>query len=278
MEQDFSAELLISPFPLIDGHTHVDQFPEADLQALLNRAQTAGVGAIIAAGTTLESCKRILHIANTHSFVKAGIGLHPMDITQPLNPEIINDLRQMASDSCVVVWSETGLDYLPTSPDHGLQAEIFREQIKLAKEFKLPLVIHSREADADVLKILHEEHAEEVGGAWHYFGGDKSLADEILKLGFYISFAKTLIRESSIQETLSFVSLSNIVIETDAYPQPFKKKRIRWTEPWQLPQVAQKIAEIKGVPLEEVARVTTKNYATMTKGRLRVEDLPYPIS
>ena len=277
MEQDISAELIISPFPLIDGHTHVDQYPEGDLVGLLNRAKEAGVGAIIAAGTNLESCNRILKITKTHPIVKAGIGIHPTDVTWPLTSQIIDELKQMASDPSVVVWSETGLDYLPTSPDKGLQIEFFREQIKIAKEFKLPLVIHSREADEDVLEILHDERADEVGGAWHYFGGDKFLANEVLKLGFYLSFAKTLIREPSIQETLNHVPLNAIVIETDAYPQPFKKNRLRWTEPWQLPQVAQKIAEIKNVSLDIVARESTNNYAKMTKGRLRLEDLPYSI-
>ena len=278
MEQAVADEILVSPVPLIDGHTHVDQYADAELEGLLSRAQAAGVGAIIAAGTTLSSCERILALARRHPIVKAGIGLHPMDLAAPIDDGVEAALRAMAADPAVVVWSETGLDYLPSSPGHAMQAEAFRRQIALAREFGLPLVVHSRGADDDVLRMLRDEGARETGGAWHYFGGDMALAEAVMDLGFYISFAKPLLREPALQEVARQVPLDRIVIETDAYPQPFKKKRERWTEPWQLPQVAAKIAEVRGLTLKDVAVATTANYVRMTRGRLAVEELPLAIA
>lgn len=278
MEQAVADEMLVSPVPLIDGHTHVDQYADAELEGLLARAQAAGVGAIIAAGTTLPSCERILALTQRYPMVKAGIGLHPMDLTAPVDDGVEASLRALASDPAVVVWSETGLDYLPTSPDHAMQAEAFRRQIALAIEFGLPLVVHSREADDDVLRMLRDEGAGRVGGAWHYFGGDIALAGAVMDLGFHVSFAKPLLREPALQEVARQIPLDRIVVETDAYPQPFKKKRERWTEPWQLPQVAAKIAELQGRTLEEVAAASTANYARMTHGRMTVEELPLAIA
>jgi TatD DNase family protein len=264
--------------PMVDGHTHIDQYDPSELADLLSRAHEAGVGLIIAAGTTVASCNSILEIADQHPMVHAGVGLHPADLTGRVDAATEAELRRIAAHPKVVEWSETGLDYMPNSPPLDVQQEAFRIQIRLAKEFGLPLVTHSREADEDTVRILREEGASEVGGAWHYFGGSEALAEQAMALGFYISLAKPLLRIEELQQVAAKLPLERIVIETDSFPQPFKKYRERWTEPWHLRQVAEKLAELQGTDVETVARVTTGNYLRMLKGRVEPASLPLPVA
>ncbi len=254
--------------PLIDGHTHIDQFASEDIGPLLDRAREANVGLIIAAGVTLDSCRRVQTLADTHPIVYAGVGLHPADLAGWVDDRTIAELRHLASHPRVVEWSETGLDYMPHSPAYDVQQDAFRQQIRLAREFGLPLVTHSREADHDTVRLLREEGAAEVGGAWHYFQGDLQLAERVIDLGFYISLAKPLLRIPELQAAAEHIPLDRIVIETDSYPQPFKKNPIRRTEPWHLPQVAEKLAELQRTDVETVAEVTTANYLRMLRGRI----------
>ncbi len=257
-----------SGHPLTDGHTHIDQFADEDIGPLLERAREANVGLIIAAGVTLDSCRRVQMLADAHSHVYAGVGLHPADLTGWVDDRTDAELRQLASHPRVVEWSETGLDYMPHSPAYDVQQDAFRRQIRIAREFGLPLVTHSREADDDTLRLLREEGAGEVGGAWHYFQGDLALAERVIELGFYISLAKPLLRLPELQAAVEQLPLDRIVIETDSYPQPFKKNPIRRTEPWHLPQVAEKVAELQRTDIETVAAVTTANYLRMLRGRI----------
>ena len=277
MLHGLDAEIHALDHPLIDGHTHIDQYGPAELRDLLERARWANVGLIIAAGTTFPSCERCLSLADMHSLVRAGVGLHPADLEGPLDDAGAERLRELASHPKIVEWSETGLDYMPRSPDKSVQQDAFRTQIRIAVELGLPLVTHSREADEDTLRILTEEHAGDVGGAWHYFGGSLDFAERVIDLGFNISLAKTLLRDEPLQGVAAKLPLDRIVIETDSFPQPFKKNRLRWTEPWQLPQVAEKIAELKGLDVEAVAEATTANYLRMLKGRIDPTTLPLPI-
>ena len=257
-----------SDHPLIDGHSHIDQFADEDIGPLLDRAREANVGLIIAAGVTVDSCRRIQALVDQHSPVYAGVGLHPADLTGWVDDRTAAELRHLAGHPKVVEWSETGLDYMPHSPAYDVQQDAFRQQIRLAREFGLPLVTHSREADEDTIRLLHEEGAGEVGGAWHYFQGDIQLAERVIELGFYISLAKPLLRIPELQAAVEHLPLDRIVIETDSYPQPFKKNPIRRTEPWHLPQVAEKLAELQRTDIETVAAVTTANYLRMLRGRI----------
>ncbi len=258
---------------MVDCHTHLDQYDPQELPDILQRAQEVGVQLIIAAGTTLASCQRILELCASHPMLYAGTGLHPMDLPGPVDDTTFASLRTLAQHPSVVVWSETGLDYLPTSPERGVQQDAFRGQIRLAKELGLPLVVHSREADDDMLRLLREEDAGQAGGAWHYFQGDLATAQAAIDLGFYISLAKPLLRLPELQEVAAQLPLDHLVLETDSYPQPFKKYRERWTEPWHLPQVAAKLAELHATTVEHVADVTTANALRMLKGRVSREAL-----
>lgn len=253
---------------LIDVHTHLDQYDPKELPGILDRAHSAGVSLIIAAGTTLESCRAILGICDEFKMIYAGVGLHPSDLSGIVDDVTEDVLRKLAGNPKVITWSETGLDYMPASPDRHIQHQAFRAQIRIATELKLPLVIHSREADPDTLQILREENAHSVGGAWHYFQGDLPTARAAMELGFYISLAKPLLRLPELQHVASQLPLESIVLETDSFPQPFKKYRERWTEPFHLPMVAQELARLHNISVEEVASSTTANAHKMLHYRL----------
>lgn len=273
----FEEELRSTQHPTVDGHTHVDQYDAHEFDQLLQRARRANVGLIVAAGTTVSSCERVVELATSHPIIKAGIGLHPADLTGPLDEATAEHLRELATHPEVVEWSECGLDYMPGSPDRTVQQDALRIQIRIARDLGLPLVTHSREADDDTVRILREEHAEDVGGAWHYFGGSLELAEAAIDLGFHLSLAKPLLREEPLQRVAAQLSIDNVVIETDSYPQLFKKNWLRRTEPWHLPQVADKLAELQGIDIEDVARITTANYLRMLRGKVDASSLPLPV-
>ncbi len=152
-------------------------------------------------------------------------------------------------------------------PDRATQYQAFREQIRLARELRLPIVFHSREAHDEVLRVLREERAYEVGGAMHYFQGDMDTAQAAIDLGFYISLAKPLLRLPHLQAVAAELPLDRIVLETDSAPQPFKAKRENWTEPRHLNDIAQKLAQLRGIDAEEIRRITTDNFLKMLGDR-----------
>ena len=253
-----------SNYLLGDCHTHLDQYPAAEMSEILERAQEARVAFAVCAGTTLQSTQACIDLAESHEPLYAGVGIHPMEAREQVTDQVYAELEKMAkSSSKVVCISEVGLDYLPTSPDHDTQDQVFRAHIRLARSLKLPIIFHSRESHPEVFKVLREENAGEVGGAMHYFQGDEATAREAIDCGFYISLARPLTRLPELQDVAKEIPLENIVLETDAAPQPFKKYRTNWTEPRHVQPVAETLAEIKGIPVEEVARVTTGNLARL---------------
>ena len=250
---------------LVDCHTHLDQYDDAELSGIVARAREAGVGAIIVAGTTVESSARCIAMAGADPALLAGVGVHPTDVREPWTGQLsrLHDLAR--SSPRVVAVSETGLDFGENAPDLALQYRAFREQVRLARDLRLPVIFHSRglpnvpETHREVLRVLREERGWEVGGAMHYFQGDADVAAECLDLGFHVSLAKPLLRLPHLQEVAAALPLDGIVLETDAYPQPFKGKRERWTEPKDVREVATKLAELKGTTLDEVSRATCDN-------------------
>ena len=247
-------------FPLVDSHTHLDHFPPAEIPDVIGRAAAANVGLIICAGTTLRSSRDCVALADRYPSLYAGVGLHPTDLQGPLDNLTYQGLKELAEENPKVVCiSEIGLDFQPTSPDREVQLQAFRLQIRLALELGKPIILHSRESHPEVLRTLREEGAEEVGGVMHYFQGEEDTAREAISLGFLISLAKPLLRLPQLQEVAKELPLDRIVLETDAAPQPWKKHRRNWTEPHHLTQIAEKLAELKGVPTEEVVKCTTGN-------------------
>jgi TatD DNase family protein len=245
---------------LTDSHTHLDQFPPVEIPEVIGRAVEAGVGLIICAGTTLTSSKACIEMTKRYPVIYAGVGLHPMDLKSPLDDATYREMAEMAlSNPKVVCVSEVGLDFLPTSPPREVQYQALRRQIGLAREIKKPIIFHSRESHLEMIQVLREERAEEIGGVMHYFQGDAETARQVMELGFYISLAKPLLRLPELQEVAKALPMERIVLETDCYPQPFKKYRHSWTEPHHVRMVAEKLGEIKGMEVEEVAEATTRN-------------------
>ncbi|MCG3777203.1 MAG: putative metal-dependent hydrolase YcfH [Nitrospira sp.] len=259
----------------IDIHTHIDQHEPGELTGIVERASAAGVGAIVAAGVTVASSERCVKIAREHAAVFAGVGVHPEDMTGELTLDDLDNLRRLAAEGHVVVMSEIGLDHTPpesfrpapgsdwkpsTGPEwHDIQERAFRAQIAIAREQRLAVVFHNRQATRETLRVLKEERIRDTGGAAHYFQGDWDYARALLDLGLYISVAKPLLYSRDFQETVRNVPLEWIVLETDAFPQSYKPDRAKWTEPKDIRLIAVKLAELHGITVEVVRESTTRN-------------------
>ena len=243
----------------VDAHTHIDQHDPDEWPDIVARAREAGVEAIIAAGVTIESSERCVRLAEQFpGAVWAGVGVHPMDISGPLSDSEIERLRELASHERVICISEIGLDWEPGRPDRAAQEQAFRAQLRLAVELNLPVIFHNREAGMEPLRIIAEEVGGTVPAVAHYFQGPLDYARACLDQGIYLSLAKPLLRLPELQEIVAnHAPLESIVLETDSYPQPYKKNRNKWTEPRDVPMVAAKVAELKDVTPEEVAEATT---------------------
>ena len=249
---------------LTDIHTHIQQHDPSEVPGMLERAEETGVSTVIAAGTTIKDSLKAIQLAEQYPNIFAGVGIHPSDLEAPISPEHIAALDTLASHERVIVMSEIGIDHMPNSPDHDWQEEAFAAQIEIAKRHNLPVVFHVREhlddlsrfeARSSALSILAEHDAGQLGGAAHYFQGDYEYAQKVLDLGLKISFAKPLLRSHELQDVAKRIPLDSIVLETDAYPQPFKKNRAKWTEPKDVRLVAKCLAEIRGVAVGEFAGI-----------------------
>ncbi|MBI2172318.1 MAG: TatD family hydrolase [Chloroflexi bacterium] len=262
---------------LADAHTHLEQFAAQEIPGILQRAQQVGVACIIVAGVTEESSQRVIALAEEHQGVYAGVGIQPSDVKGPLDARACQRLKALAhSNPKVVCISEVGLDFAPGMPSLEWQRQALRQQVRLARELGLPVIFHSRERPGHIadhyetLKVLAEEKVEEVGGAFHYFQWSQEIAQACFDLGLYVSIAKPLLRLPALQAVVKDLPLERLVLETDSYPQPFKRNRLRWTEPKDVLAVAEKIAELKGILLEAVARATTGNLLRLLKGKVAI--------
>ncbi len=249
---------------LIDCHVHLDSYTDAEVSEILERGREVGVGFVISAGTTLSSSERSIALSGKFADFFSGVGIHPMDIETPFDDATYECLEQLAvANEKALVVSEVGLDFMEGAPDRALQYTAFREQIRLARQLGYPIVFHSREAHDEVFRVLREERAYEVGGVMHYFQGDLDTAKRAIDLGFYISLARPLLRYGYLQEVAAAIPLGNIVLETDAAPQPFKAKRENWTEPRHTRVIAARLAELQDTTVEEVAAITSRNIRRM---------------
>jgi TatD DNase family protein len=174
----------------------------------------------------------------------------------------VERLRELATGPEVVCISEVGLDHQSGMPDRTVQDRGFRLQLQIAVDTNLPVIFHNRDAGMEPLRILDEELQGRTKIVAHYFQGPVDYAEACLDRGIYLSLAKPLLRLPKLQDLVrDLVPLDRIVLETDAFPQPFKRKRSNWTEPWQVTQVAEKVAELKSVSVEQVAAITSANLA-----------------
>lgn len=247
---------------LFDTHAHLnDQQFDKDREQVICRAQEEyGVTGIINIGYNHETIRTSLALAEEVDFIYTAIGWHPHDATT-FNEEALLWIKSLCSHPKVVALGEMGLDYYRNRSPREVQAEVFRQQIRLAREVKLPIVIHCREAYQDTLQILKEEKAEEIGGVMHCFGGDQEVAAQCLEMGFMIGIGGPVTFKNGhlAQEIARWVPLDRLLIETDApylAPHPYRGKR---NESGYVRLVAEKIAQLRGISFEELAQQTTAN-------------------
>lgn len=244
---------------LIDTHAHLDSNKfRKDQYEVITRAAEAGVEYIFNIGADLESSKISVNLSKKYSQIYAAIGVHPHNAKE-VTSENLRELHHMTKDEKVRAIGEIGLDYHYDFSPRDIQKRVFRAQLRLAQELKMPVIIHSREADTDTLQILKEEEVEKVGGIMHCFAGDMKMAEECLKLNLKLSFGGVITFKKAriTQEVVREIPLEQLLIETDApylTPIPHRGKR---NEPAYVRIVAEKMAELKGISFEEVARVTS---------------------
>jgi TatD DNase family protein len=247
---------------LIDSHAHIygEEFAQ-DFDEMLARAKAADLSHIVVVGADLESSIKAVELVQRHKHLYCSVGIHPHDASQ-VTESCYDLIRKLAVDnSKVVAIGEIGLDFYRDRSPRDLQKEVFRRFIRMGREMSLPLIIHDRDAHEEVLQILREEKAAEAGGVLHCFSGDLEMARECIDMGFYLSIPGTVTypANEALREVVRGVKIENLLIETDApylSPVPFRGKR---NEPAYVSKTAEKIAEIKGLSLEDVGRITSLN-------------------
>jgi TatD DNase family protein len=249
---------------LVDSHCHLD-FPElaAALPQLVERMREAGVGAALCAGVTLERFPAVMEIAHRYPNIYAAVGVHP-DTRDGAEADV-ETLVRLANDPKVVAIGETGLDYYRLEGDLEWQRQRFRIHIEAARQCRKPLIIHTRAAKADTLRVIEEAGASEVGGVFHCFTEDRETAWKAVEMGFYVSFSGivTFKNATSLKEVAAELPLDRILIETDApylAPVPHRGKT---NEPSFVRHVATEIAALRGTSLEAVAEATTENFCRL---------------
>lgn len=248
---------------LSDAHLHLDRFPPEAQPEVVSRAVEAGVELMVAAGVHLESSRAVIALASAHPQVYAGVGIHPTRVREPVNEATYQQLASLARSSPkVVAISETGLDFGEGTASPQVQEQAFRQHIRLALELGLPIILHDRQglAHHQVMRVLREESAHQVGGATHYFQGTWEMAQDYLQLGFYISFGRVVTRDEGalLHPVVQRLPLNRILTETDCVPRP-DQTPATWTEPRHVLAVAERIAELRGISLAEAAAAATDN-------------------
>ena len=250
----------------IDSHCHIDgEAFDADRDEVVRRAKDAGVRAMLNVGTGnphSEDFVKAVRVAENYENVFASVGVHPHDAVT-YDDEAENHLIDLVKRSKkIIAWGEIGLDFYYDHSPRDVQAEVFRRQIRVARDLDLPVIIHSRDANDETVEILREETAYSAfrGGIMHCFGGSAEMASDLMEIGFLISFAGnvTFKKADNLREAARVVPLDKLLIETDCpflTPVPFRGKRC---EPVHTRLVAEAIASARDVPLKEVAEATTE--------------------
>ena len=249
------------PTALVDSHAHLDAYPETELRRLMARAARVGVGVILAPGADLASSRLCVSLARgspqrQHGGppqVLAAVGVHPIYLSGPLDEDAITTMRSLLREPGVVAVGEVGLD--STGPNPSLQMEALRAMLRLAREADLPVVLHSEGPVEGMLSLVGQAGVAPRGAVVHYFTGDAAAARRYIESGLYVSLGRTLVRRPRLQKVARELPLERLLLETDTYPMPR-----RATEPAHVHRVAEKLAEIKGLTLEQVAQHTTDNF------------------
>jgi TatD DNase family protein len=244
-----------------DSHAHLTlEHFDPDRDEVIARARQAGIVRLVTVSSYVGDAEACADLAALHDFIHFSAGIHPHD-AKSFTSEIALGIRRAAERPKAVAIGEIGLDYHYDFSPREAQRRVFREQIALARDLKLPIVVHTREAWDDTFEILREERAQEIGGVFHCFSGGKEEARRGLDLGFFLSFAGpvTFKNAPSLVEAAIYAPLERILCETDSpflTPHPFRGRR---NEPARVVLVAGRIAALKGLAPEAVGEATTHN-------------------
>jgi TatD DNase family protein len=251
---------------LVDSHCHLN-FPEftENMPSVLQAMRDNGVNHALCIGVTLEKFPQMLAIAEAHDHIWATVGIHPDN--EDVEEADVDRLLELADHPKVIGIGETGLDYFRLTGDLEWQRERFRTHIRAAIACNKPLVIHTRNAAEDTLRILREEGAERCGGVMHCFTESQEVADQAMELGFYISLSGivTFKNAQALKEVAKNIPLDRMLVETDSpylAPVPFRGKT---NQPAYVKHVAEHIADLRGISLNEVAEATTRNFFRLFK-------------
>lgn len=246
---------------LFDTHAHlnVKQFAEDEAE-VIQRAKDHGVSRIAVVGFDHETIAKALKLSKTYKGIYPMVGWHPTEAGS-YSDEVEEKLIKLIQTENIVAMGEMGLDYHWMEDPKEVQIESFRRQIRVAKELKLPITIHNRDSTEDVYRVLKEEHVEDIGGIMHSFNLTPEWQERFLNLGMHISYSGVLTFKNApeVKESAKRVPLDKVLIETDSpylSPMPYRGKR---NEPSYVRFVAEEFAELREMPLEEIAKITTHN-------------------
>lgn len=246
---------------IIESHTHMDDSAfDEDRDSLIQEIKNSGIEYMMNISASLKSIKTSIELAKQYDFIYASVGVHPSE-SQELNNEKFKWLKEQLSFEKVKAIGEIGLDYYWQEPEKEIQQYWFREQLRLAHEVDLPVIIHSREAAADTYKIMKEENADKLNGVIHCFSYTKETARDYLNWNYYFGIGGVITFQNAkkLKEAVEYIPIENIVLETDSpylAPIPFRGKR---NSSLNLPLIAQGIADIKKMDVEKVMEITSQN-------------------
>ena len=253
----------------IDSHCHLDRIDlepyQNDFGVFMKHAENSNIDHMLCIAIDLESYPAMVELVKDYDSISLSVGVHP-NVTEGQDPSV-EELIALGKNSKVIAIGETGLDYFRSEGDLEWQHQRFKNHIYAAKELKKPLIIHTREAGHDSLDVLAREGAEEVGGIIHCFTEDWAYAKKALDLGFYISFSGivTFKNAHDIKEVAKKVPADRFLIETDSpylAPVPYRGKP---NYPTYVPHVAEHMAELRAISVEEIAELSTNNFNTLFK-------------
>ena len=246
---------------IFDTHAHYDDKAfEEDREEILGSLPQAGIGRVVNVGSDLASCESTIDLARKYPYFYAAVGVHPSE-TAELDEKKLEWLKSLCREEKCVAVGEIGLDYHWDDVAPAVQREWFAKQLSLAQEVNLPVIIHSREALADTIAIMKEQHAEETGGVIHCYSYTKESAGAFLDMGFYFGIGGVLTFKNGkkLKETVEYLPMDRIVIETDCpylSPEPNRGKR---NSSLNLTYVLEAIAAIRRLPVKEVEQITWDN-------------------
>lgn len=246
---------------IIDTHAHYDDEAfEDDREELIRGLYSKGIERVVNVGASMDSSRRTLELIRQYDCVYGAIGVHPTE-TENMTEEDLEWLKQACSQPKVVAWGEIGLDYYWDEPKREIQKEWFVRQLNAAREVKLPVIIHSRDAAKDTLDLMKAENAGEIGGVIHCFSYGTEMAREYLDMGFSLGIGGVVTFQNAkkLKEVVEYAPLTSLVLETDCpylTPVPYRGKK---NHSGYLPYVVEEIARLKKITAEEVVDVTKEN-------------------